>query len=165
MFFVFRDFYVLCIYEHSMYVSYIRIWICYRTTTNRLSIIWQLHFSDKIKRIFFQISLLSILLYGYTSWTPTKHVKKKLDEKSTRMLRAILNISWKQAPTKQQQYSHLLPTSKTIQIRRRRHAGHCERSTHELISDVLFMNPFTPTCVGWPTRIYLQRSVRTHDVD
>ena len=53
------------------------------------------------------------------------------------MLRAILNKSWKQHPTKQQLYGHLLPITKTINVRRTRHTGHCWRSRDELISDVL----------------------------
>ena len=58
-------------------------------------------------------------------WTLIKHIEKRLDGNCTRMLRAILNKSWKQHPTKQQLYCHLPPISKTIQIRWTRHAGHC----------------------------------------
>ena len=50
------------------------------------------------------------------------------------MLRAILNKSWRQHPTKHQLYGHLPPITKTIQVRRTRHAGHCWRSRDELIS-------------------------------
>ena len=57
------------------------------------------------------------------------------------MLRAILNKSWRQHPTKHQLYGHLPPITKTIQIRRTRHAGHCWRSKDELISDVLLWTP------------------------
>ena len=57
------------------------------------------------------------------------------------MLWAILNRSWRQHPTKQQLYGHLPPITKTIQIRRTRHAGHCWRSKDELISDVLLWTP------------------------
>ena len=62
-------------------------------------------------------------------------MEKKLDGDYTRMLRAILNKSWGQHPTKQQLYGHRPPITKTIQIRRTRHAGHCWRSRDELISD------------------------------
>ena len=40
-------------------------------------------------------------------------------------------------PTKHQRYGHLPPITKTIQVRRARHGGHCWRSRNELISDVL----------------------------
>ena len=59
------------------------------------------------------------------------------------MLRAILNKSWRQHPTKHQLYGHLPPITKTIQVRRTRHAGHCWRSRDDLISDVFL---WTPTC-------------------
>ena len=57
-----------------------------------------------------------------TTWTLTKRLKKKLDGNYIRMLRAI---------------------TKTIQVRRTRHSGHCWRSRDELISDVL---RWTPAC-------------------
>ena len=55
----------------------------------------------------------------------------------TRMLRAILNKSWRQHPTRHKLNGHLPPITKTIQVRRTRHAGHSWRSVDELISDVL----------------------------
>ena len=57
------------------------------------------------------------------------------------MLRAILNKSWQQHPTRHQLYGHLPPITKTIQVRRTRHAGHCWRSGDELIRDVLLWTP------------------------
>ena len=68
-------------------------------------------------------------------------MEKKLDGNYTRMLRAILNKSWRQQPTKQQLCGHLPPTTKTIKIRRTRYAGHYWRSRDELISDVLQWTP------------------------
>ena len=82
-----------------------------------------------------------ILLYGCTTWTLTKRLEKKLDGNYTRMLRAILNTSWQQHPTRHQLYGHLPPITKTIQARRTRHAGHCWRSKDELVSDVLLWTP------------------------
>ena len=52
---------------------------------------------------------MSILLCGCTTWTLTKRLEKKLDGNYTRMLRAILNKSWWQHPTKHQLYGHLPP--------------------------------------------------------
>ena len=74
------------------------------------------------------------------------------------MLRAILNKSWWQHPTRHQLYGHLPPIMKTIQVRQTRHVGHCWRSRDELISDVLL---WTPT-YGWakagrPAWTYIQQ--------
>ena len=109
-----------------------------------------------MKRSFFQV--VSILLYGCTTWTLTKRQEKNLDWNYTRMLRATLIKSWRQHPTRHQLYGHLLPITKTIQVRRTRHAGHCRRSRDELISDVLL---WTPT-YGWakagrPAWTYIQQ--------
>ena len=108
---------------------------------DRLSIIWKSDLTDKMKRSFFQAVVVSILLYGCTTCTLTKRLKKKLDSNYTRMLRAILNKSWRQHPTSHQLYGHLPPITKTIQVRWTRHAGHCWRSKDELISDVLLWTP------------------------
>ena len=95
------------------------------TAINRLSIIWKSVLTYKMKRSFFQAAVVSILLYGCTTWTLTKWLEKKLDGNYTRMLRAILNKSWRQHPTRHQLYDHLPPIRKTIEGRRTRHAGHC----------------------------------------
>ena len=85
-------------------------------------------------------------------------MEKKLDGNYTRMLRAILNISWRQHPTKQQLYGHLPPITKTIKIRRTRHVGHCWRSRDELISDVLLWTPSHGRAkAGRPARTYIQQ--------
>ena len=128
------------------------------TAINRLSIIWKSDLTDKMKRSFFQAAVTSILLYGCTTWTLTKRLEKKLDGNYTRMLRAILNKSWQQHPTRYQLYGHLPPITKTIQVRRTRHAGHCWRSRDELIRDVLLWIP-THGCAkaGRPARTYIQQ--------
>ena len=87
------------------------------TAIDKLSVIWKSDLSDKMKRSFFQPAVVSILLYGCTTWTQTKRLEKKLDNNYIRMLQAILNKSWRQHPTKHQQYGHLPPITKTIQVR------------------------------------------------
>ena len=64
------------------------------TAIDRVSIIWKSALTDKMKRSFFQAAVVSIQLYGCTTWTLTKRLEKKLDGNYTRMLRAILNKSW-----------------------------------------------------------------------
>ena len=128
------------------------------TAINRLSIIWKSDLTDKMKRSFFQAAVTSILLYGCTTWTLTKRLEKKLDGNYTRMLRAILNKSWQQHPTRHQLYGHLPPNTKTIQVRRTRHAGHCWRSRDELIRDVLLWIPTHGRAkAGRPARTYIQQ--------
>ena len=124
------------------------------TASDRLSTMWKLDLTDKMKHSFFQAVVVSILLYGCT----TKRIEKKLDGNYTRMLRVILNKSWRQHPTRHQLYGHLLPITKTIQVRRTRHAGHCWRSRDELISDVLLWTPtYDRAKAGRPARTYIQQ--------
>ena len=111
-----------------------------------------------MKRSFFQAAVVSILLYGCNTLTLTRRLKKKLDGNYTRMLRAILNKSWLQHPTRHQLYSHLPHITKTIEVRRKRHAWLCWRSKDELISDVL---PWTPAYgqakAERPAQAYIQQ--------
>ena len=128
------------------------------TAIDKLAIIWKLDLTDKMKCSFFQAAVMSILLYGCTTWTLTKRLEKKLDGNYTRMLRAILNKSWWQHPTRHQLYSHLSPIMKTIQVRRTRYAGHCWRSRDGLISNVLLWTPtYGRAKAGRPARTYIQQ--------
>ena len=68
------------------------------------------------------------------------------------------NKSWRQHPTRHQLYGHLPPITKTIQVRRTRHAGHCWRSRDELIRDVLLWIPTHGRAkAGRPARTYIQQ--------
>ena len=128
------------------------------TAIDWLSVIWKSDLTDKMKRNFFQAAVVSILLYGCTTWTLTKHMEKKLDGNYKIMLRAILNKSWRQHPTKQQPYGYLPLITKTIQVRRTRHAGHCWRSRDELISDILQRTlSHERTKAERPARTYIQQ--------
>ena len=111
-----------------------------------------------MKCSFFKAAVVSILLYGCTTCTLIKCMEKKIDGNYTRMLRAILNKSWRHYPTKQQLYSHQPPITKTIKIRQTRHAGHCWRSRNEVISDVLLWTPsYGRAKTGRTSRTYIRR--------
>ena len=166
--------YIYCLYplptEKDIDTRLAKAW----TAIDRLSTIWKSDLTDKMNRSFFQAAVMSILLYGCTTWTLTKQMEKKLDGNYTRMLRAILNKPWRQHPTKQQLYGHLPPITKTIKVRRTRHVEHCWRSKDELISDVcgdLGINSKTPNriltrrlpdtkCINVSPRIRLHASIR-----
>ena len=137
-----------------IYIYVTKTWIA----IDKLSIIWKSNMTDKMKRSFFQAAVVSILLNGCINWTLTKRLEKKLDGNYTRMLRAILNKSWRPHPTRHQLYGHLPPVAKTIQVRRTRHAGHCWRNREELISDVLLWTPtYGRANAGQPARTYIQQ--------
>ena len=111
-----------------------------------------------MKHSFFQAAVVSILLYGCTTWTLTKCMKKKLDGNYTRMLRAILNKSRRQHPTKPQLYGYQLPITKTIKVSRSKHSGHCRRNRDEFISDVLLWTlTYGRAKAGRLARTYIQQ--------
>ena len=113
---------------------------------------------NKIKHSFFKAAVVSILLYGCTTWTLTKRLEKKINRNYSRMMRAILHKSWRQHPTKHQLYGHLPLIKNTIQVRWTRHAGHCWRSKDELINDILqWTSSYGWAKAGRPARTYIQQ--------
>ena len=61
-------------------------------------------------------------------------------------------------PKKQQLYDHLPPITKTIQVRRTRHAGYCWKIRDELIRDVLLWTPSHGRAKsGRPAQAYIQQ--------
>ena len=124
------------------------------TAIDRLSVVWNSDLIDKMKRSFFRAGVTLILLHGCFTWTLTKRMEKKLDGNYTKMLRAILNKSWRQHQTKQHLYDHLPP----VKIRQTRHSGHCWRSWYELVCYVLLWTPSQRRAkAGRPARTYIQQ--------
>ena len=86
------------------------------TVIDKLSVIWKSVLADKMKSSFFQAAVVSILLYGCTTWTLTKRLEKKLDGNYTRMLRAISNKSWRQHLTNTNYTATCLPLRKLSKL-------------------------------------------------
>ena len=118
--------------EKDVMIRIVKAW----SALNRLRTIWKSSLPDNTKRNFFRAVVESVLIYGSTAWTLTKHLEDKLDGTYTKMLRAILNKSWKQHPTNDQLYGNIPKVSDIIRERRTRFAGHCWRSKNELASDL-----------------------------
>ena len=131
-------------------------------------VVW--FYSISTLRLFYAKLFLKVMIFDYTGCLNI-HVTHVTVNNSTnnnvvfffvsdlkRMLRAILNKSWQQHPTRHQLYGHLPPIMKTIQVRRTRHAGHYWRSRDELISDVLLWTPTHGRAkAGQPARTYIQQ--------
>ena len=107
----------------------------------QMNTIWKSNLPDGLKRDFFRSVVESVLLYGSSTWTLTKKLEKTIDGTYTRMLRAVLNVSWKSHPTKARLYGPLPPVSHTIRLRRLTFAGHCWRSKDEIVSDLILWHP------------------------
>ena len=58
---------------------------------------------------FIKIVTISLLLYGYTTWTSTKSLQRKLAGNYIRMLHIVWKKSRKHHTTEQQLYGHLPP--------------------------------------------------------
>ena len=86
--------------------------------------------------------------------TAREEARRQLHKNAASNLEQVLA----QHPTRHQLYGHLPSITKTIQVRRTRHAGHCWRSRDELISDVLLWTPTHGRAkAGRPARTYIQQ--------
>ena len=125
---------------------------------DKLNTIWKPSHPKQMKRRFFRATVETVLLYGSSAWTLTKNLETKLSGTYTRMLRAALDVSWKEHPTKNFLYAPLPPLTQTIIERRLRFAGHCWRAKQEIISDVLFWQPrHGKRNRGRPERTYIDQ--------
>ena len=59
--------------ENDINTRLAKVW----TAINSLLVIWKSDLTDKIKRTFFQTPIVSILIYGCTTWMLTKRMEKK----------------------------------------------------------------------------------------
>ena len=82
------------------------------TANGRLSVTWKSDLSDEIKRNFFQAAVVSILLYGCTTWTRIKPREKKLDgnclyENTTSYIKEILEATFHEIAAVRTPNNHL----------------------------------------------------------
>ena len=108
---------------------------------NKLRRIWKSNLPRSSKIRLFQATVESILLYGSESWTITSTIRKQLDGCYTRLLRSALDISWKSHTSNKVLYGELPKVSDKIMKRRLQFAGHCVRSTGEVVSDLVLWKP------------------------
>ena len=104
---------------------------------NKMNAIWKSRLPDRIKRNFFRATVESVLVYGSVSWTLTKSLEKRLSGNYTRMLRAILDRSWKDHTTNTEIYANMPDICTSIRHQRLRFSGHCCRNNRELASDII----------------------------
>ena len=104
-----------------------------------------------MKRGFFQAVVISMLLYGCTTWTLTKRLEKKLDGNYT-------SSPGGNTPQDTNCTATCPLSRKLFKLDRTRHAGHCWRSRDELIRDVLLWTPTHGRAkAGRPARTYFQQ--------
>ena len=129
------------------------------TTINRLSTIWKSDLTDKMKRSFFpgsgHIDTAIWMHYMDANKTAGEETRRQLHKNAACNPEQVLAATPHKTPTVRPP----APLStKTIQVRRTRHAGHCWRSRDELIRDVLLWIPTHGRAkAGRPARMYIQQ--------
>lgn len=108
---------------------------------HKLRSIWSSKLKKSIKIRLFLTTVESVLLYNCNTWTLTKNMEKSLDGTYTRMLRMVLNVSWKQHMTNEELYGRLPRVTTKIAMRRLQLAGHCIRHPDEMASKLVLWQP------------------------
>ena len=84
--------------------------------------------------------------------TAGEEARRQLHKNAAYNLEQVLAATLHKTPTVRP------PVTKTIQVRRTRHAGHCWRSRDELIRDVLlWTSTYGRAKAGRPARTYIQQ--------
>ena len=68
-------------------------------------------------------------------------MKIKIDGLYTKLLRRVLNVSWRDHISNKDLYQSLPPLSSTIRQHRLRFAGHCFRAHNQPVTNLLFWTP------------------------
>ena len=108
---------------------------------NKMDIIWKSPLKRETKIGIFKSTVEYVLLYGSETWTLNKKLNKSIDGCYTRMIRKVLNVSWKQHLTNQELYGELPPVSNIIRQRRLKFAGHTVRHPEQTVSEVVLWEP------------------------
>ena len=108
---------------------------------NKMEKIWKSNLKKHLKIGFFCATVESVLLYGAKSWTLTGIMSGRLDDIYTKVLRAVLRVSWKEHITNNNLYGKLMKVTDSLRVRRLKFIGHCWRSNDELINKVLTWRP------------------------
>jgi hypothetical protein len=108
---------------------------------NKLERVWISDLDRKLKIRFFRACVESVLLYGSETWTISAKMQSRIDGCYTRLLRRVLNVSWKDHMTNKELYGNLPTLSSTIRQRRMRFAGHCARASNQPAAKLLFWTP------------------------
>ena len=116
---------------------------------NALSRVWESKVKKSTKIKVFKAAVESILLYGCESWPLTKTLSLKVDGTYTRMLRRVLNISWKSHVSNKDLYGSLPKLTEVIRRRRLALAGHIARHA-EPAARLLLWSPEEPKRRGRP---------------
>ena len=127
---------------------------------NQMNNIWNSKLSTNLKRNFFRATVESVFVYGAITWTLTTKLEKKIDGAYTRMLRAALNVLWKEHLTNKELYGKTPKVTSSIREQILRFTGHCWRSIKELICDVfLWLPKHGKRSCGRPAKTFVDQLV------
>lgn len=125
------------------------------SAVNRLDKIWKSNLERKLKIKFFRACVESILLYNSETWSITKSMEIKINGLYTKLIRRVLNVSWRDHVSNKELYGDLPLLSSTIRQRRMRFAGHCARAENQPVTDLLFWSsPQGRRCQGAGFKTY-----------
>ena len=114
----------------------------------------------------FFVTVESVLLYGFETWTIDGVFAKRLDGCYTRMLRTVFNIHWSEKVTNKDLYGDIIPVTHKVARRRMKLAGHLVRHPEEVASCLILWQPSTGTKKrGRQKRTFIDTLLQDTEVD
>ena len=99
------------------------VWKAY----NKMRTLWRSALPASLKISFFRAAVESILLYGAEGWTIINKLEARLNGCYARLLMTVLDLNWKDHPTREEIYANLPKVSEVVRERRLNFAAHCSR--------------------------------------
>ena len=99
-------------------------WSCHKIKRLWISIL-DTHLNSRI----FKVSLETIFLYGSETWTIDKKLRRKINVCYTKLLRMVLNVSWRDKISNKVLYNGMPLITDVIDSQRMRIAGHFQYAT------------------------------------
>ena len=94
-----------------------------------------------LKIIIVKVTKETILFYGSETWTINKSLEKIINACYTKLLRMVLNVSWKDNWSNKKLYNDMPKSTNIIATRRLSIAGHCIRHNEEATHNLIFWEP------------------------
>ena len=123
--------------DQDFYIKKAMAWRAYHTIKR----LWNATLDNNLKIMIFKVTIETILLYESETWTIDKKLRRKIDGCYIKLLRMVLNVSWRDKISNKILYNVMPLITDVIAIRRMRIAGHCLRHNDKIANNLILWGP------------------------
>ena len=108
---------------------------------HKIKRLWNSTLYNNLKIRIFKVTIETILLYGIETWTIDTKLRRKIDGCYTKLLRMLLNISWRYKISNKILYNGIPLITDVVASRRMRFSGHCLCHNDEIAHNLILWEP------------------------